>query len=164
MQKPPSTSAYLVALLLFTSSSLVAQSYPTRPIRLAVPFPPGGTIDMMGRIVAQKLGERVGQSVVVDNRGGAGGVIGVDTVAKAAPDGQTLCLCSAGALVTSPMFDREATLRCATRFRDRSCAGRRSGSRRLLRRWRRSLFRVRTVTPVVRKKSADEGARLDFIP
>jgi tripartite-type tricarboxylate transporter receptor subunit TctC len=59
---------------------------------------------MVGRIVAQKLGERVGQAVVVDNRGGAGGVIGVDTVAKAAPDGYTLCLCSSGALITSPML------------------------------------------------------------
>ena len=59
---------------------------------------------MVGRIVAQKLGERVGQTVVVDNRGGAGGVIGVDTVAKAAPDGYTLCLCSSGAMITSPML------------------------------------------------------------
>ncbi|MES2564069.1 MAG: tripartite tricarboxylate transporter substrate binding protein [Pseudomonadota bacterium] len=93
----------LVILLAATPASF-AQSYPTRPIRLVVPFPPGGTIDMVGRIVAQKLGERVGQTVVVDNRGGAGGVIGVDTVAKAASDGYTLCLCSSGALITSPML------------------------------------------------------------
>src|SRR4051812_37375573 len=103
-RRASSRSAYVFALLFVTSTSLLAQSYPTRPIRLVVPFPPGGTIDMVGRIVAQKLGERVGQTVVVDNRGGAGGVIGVDTVAKAPPDGHTLCLCSSGALVTSPML------------------------------------------------------------
>jgi tripartite-type tricarboxylate transporter receptor subunit TctC len=91
-------------LLLLDAAPCLAQSYPSRPIRLVVPFPPGGTIDMVGRIVAQKLAERVGQAVVVDNRGGAGGVIGVDTVAKAAPDGYTLCLCSSGALITSPML------------------------------------------------------------
>jgi tripartite-type tricarboxylate transporter receptor subunit TctC len=92
------------ALLLFIDAPVFAQNYPARPIRLVVPFPPGGTIDMVGRIVAQKLGDRVGQNVVVDNRAGAGGVIGVDMVAKAAPDGHTLCLCSSGTLITSPML------------------------------------------------------------
>lgn len=81
-----------------------AQTYPTRPVRLVVPFPPGGTIDMVGRMVAQGLTERLGQTVVVDNRGGAGGVVGVDAVAKATPDGHTLCLCSAGALISSPLL------------------------------------------------------------
>ena len=102
--KIQTASACVFVLLLFAAVSSIAQSYPSRPIRLVVPFPPGGTIDMVGRIVAQKLGERVGQTVVVDNRGGAGGVIGVDTVAKAVPDGYTLCLCSSGALITSPML------------------------------------------------------------
>lgn len=95
---------YIVALLLLCGAHAHAQGYPARPIRLVVPFPPGGTIDMVGRIVAQKLGERVGQTVVVDNRGGAGGIIGVETVARAAPDGYTLCLCSSGAMITSPML------------------------------------------------------------
>lgn len=81
-----------------------AQAYPSRPIRLVVPFPPGGTIDIVGRILADKLGERLSRSVVVDNRGGAGGVVGADVVAKAAPDGYTLLLCSGGTLVTSQLL------------------------------------------------------------
>ena len=81
-----------------------AQPYPARPIRLIVPFPPGGTIDIVGRIVAQILNDRLGQSVVVDNRSGAGGIVGADLAAKAAPDGHTLCVCSAGAMITSPLL------------------------------------------------------------
>ncbi len=81
-----------------------AQSYPARPVRLVVPFPAGGTIDMVARMVAQGIGERMGQTVVVDNRGGAGGMLGVDLVVKAAPDGYTLCLCSVGAMISSPLL------------------------------------------------------------
>jgi len=84
--------------------SAPAQQYPVRPIRLIVPFPPGGTIDMVGRMVAQGVGERVGQTVVVDNRGGAGGMLGVELAVKAAPDGYTLCLCSVGAMISSPLL------------------------------------------------------------
>ena len=70
-----------------------AQSdYPSKPVRLIVPFPAGGSTDIVGRIVAQKLGEKLGQQVVVDNRGGAGGTIGTEAAAKAAPDGYTLVI------------------------------------------------------------------------
>jgi tripartite-type tricarboxylate transporter receptor subunit TctC len=80
----------------------VGQAYPVKTIRLIVPFPPGGGSDTMGRIVGQKLGERLGQQVVVDNRPGAGGSIGADAVAKAAPDGYTLLLGSASEIAQYP--------------------------------------------------------------
>ncbi|MSQ70951.1 MAG: tripartite tricarboxylate transporter substrate binding protein [Betaproteobacteria bacterium] len=84
-------------LLLLTSGVLaadraVAQGYPAKAIRLVVPFGPGGSNDIVGRIVAQKLGERAGQAVIVENRPGAGGVTGTDSVVNAAPDGYTLMI------------------------------------------------------------------------
>ena len=69
-----------------------AQSYPAKPIRLIIPFPPGGATDIFGRVLAQKLGELIGQSVVIENRPGAGGVIGSEMAAKATPDGYTILL------------------------------------------------------------------------
>ena len=75
-----------------------------RPIRLVVPFGPGGVADLTARVVAQKMTETSGQSIVVDNKPGAGGVVAADTVAKAAPDGQTLLLMSNGNAVTAGMF------------------------------------------------------------
>jgi len=69
-----------------------AQTFPTKPIKVIVPFPAGGTTDIVARIVAQRMGESMGQPVLVDNRGGAGGAIGADLVAKAAPDGYTLLM------------------------------------------------------------------------
>src|SRR5688572_6338300 len=71
-----------------------AQSYPAKSVRIVVPYPPGGGNDLLGRPIAQKLTEKWGQIVVIDNRGGASGMIGAEIVAKSAPDGYTILLCA----------------------------------------------------------------------
>jgi tripartite-type tricarboxylate transporter receptor subunit TctC len=83
-----------------------AQQYPTKPIRLMVPFAPGGANDVVARIVAVRLSEALGQPVVVDNRGGAGGTIGADIVAKAPPDGHTLLIASMGLAVNAVLYPK----------------------------------------------------------
>ena len=83
----------LAGLLGFATTSS-GQAYPTKPIRMVVPFPPGGSPDIVGRLVAAKLSERLNTQVVIDNRGGAGGIIGSEIVARAVPDGYTLMFIS----------------------------------------------------------------------
>ena len=89
--------ALVACLTLAAGAPAIAQTYPTKPVKLVVPFPPGGSLDIAGRIVAQKLSETWGQTVVVENKPGTGGNIGADYVAKSAPDGYTVLL---GALST----------------------------------------------------------------
>ena len=86
----------LVAAL--ACASVNAQDYPSKPIRYIVPFPPGGSSDLIARAIAPRMSEKMGQQVVIENRPGAGGMIGVDIVAKAPPDGYTIGLAAAGAL------------------------------------------------------------------
>ena len=99
-----STRALAVALAV-ASPVCDAQSYPTRPIRLVITFPPGGTTDFVGRPIAQKLSEYCAQSVVVDNRGGAGGVIATMIVAQAPADGYTLLLGTSAGMLINPLLN-----------------------------------------------------------
>jgi tripartite-type tricarboxylate transporter receptor subunit TctC len=84
------------AVLLALSSSLWAQNYPDKPIRIVVPFPPGGGVDLFARTLGKKLGDSLKQSVIIENRAGAAGIIGTELVAKAAPDGYTLVIATQG--------------------------------------------------------------------
>ena len=92
----------LASLALTAFGSCFAQSYPTRAVRVIIPFPPGGTLDTLGRTVAQKLSEQMGQPFVVENKPGGNGSIGADAVAKAPADGYTL-LFNASTFTTAPM-------------------------------------------------------------
>ena len=83
-----------LAGLLTLAMAATAQDYPTKPVRLIIPFPPGGSNDVVGRMIATGLGERLGKQVIVDNRGGAGGVLGTEVAAGAAPDGYTILVIS----------------------------------------------------------------------
>jgi tripartite-type tricarboxylate transporter receptor subunit TctC len=94
--------ALLPLALGLAAAGAMAQAWPARPVRVIIPFPPGGTLDTVGRLLAQKLGDQFGQSFIVDNKPGGNGTIGADSVAKAPADGYTL-LFNASTFVTAPM-------------------------------------------------------------
>jgi tripartite-type tricarboxylate transporter receptor subunit TctC len=95
----------LLALLALLPSLIWAQSYPNKPIRIVVPFPAGGATDLFARVLSQKLGEKLGNSVVVENRPGAGGTIGADLVAKGSPDGYSLLLATSSTHSIGPSLN-----------------------------------------------------------
>ncbi len=95
------TAALLSLLLIAPLAPVAAQSYPARAVRIVVPFPAGGPTDIVTRLMAAKMTETLGQQVVVDNRGGAGGAIGTEQVAKSAPDGYTLVMGTIGGLAVA---------------------------------------------------------------
>ena len=92
----------IAAILLAAPGLVAAQAYPSKPLRIIIPFPPGGATDIGGRYIAQKLGEAFGQQAVPDNRPGANGTIGLELAAKAPPDGHTLVIGQTGNLAISP--------------------------------------------------------------
>ena len=99
-------AAILACAALPAGASFAAEAYPSRPVRLIVPFPPGGGNDIVARLVAGRLAEGLGQQVVVDNRGGAGGTVGTDMTAKARADGHTLLINNLSLAVNHTLFPR----------------------------------------------------------
>ena len=106
MSKFPSLVAAGV-LVTFGAAPSSAQDYPSKPIRLVVPYPPGSGTDIVGRLLAQRLGESLGQQVYVDNRPGAGATVGTAFVAKGTPDGYTILMADLGPLAIGPSFYRQ---------------------------------------------------------
>jgi len=92
------------ALLVCAATQAVAQAYPSRPVRLIVTFPPGSGADIVARAVGQKMSESLGQQIVIDNRAGAGGIIGSETAARATPDGYTLLMVSSAHAINPAMY------------------------------------------------------------
>jgi tripartite-type tricarboxylate transporter receptor subunit TctC len=96
--------ALSMLLLALTVTPAHAQTYPTRPIRLVVPFPPGGAVDVLARLMGAKISEQVGQPVIIETRPGAGGTLGADQVAKAPPDGYTILQNTNGAAIAPALY------------------------------------------------------------
>jgi len=98
------TMKLLAFLLVFFSANSFGQEWPARPVKIVVPFAPGGSADTLGRLVAQKLSEQLKENFVIENRGGAGGAVGSDLVAKAPPDGYTLVVSGIASHVIAPLL------------------------------------------------------------
>ena len=110
MRHPDSPRSAIIRLLLALCAAALfaahaaAQTYPSKPVRLIIPFPPGGSNDVVGRMIAFQLSERLGRQVVADNQGGAGGIIGTETAARSTPDGHTLLLISVAYAFGASMY------------------------------------------------------------
>ena len=109
MERSVSKIAFLLFSVLISAlpHEAVAQAWPTRAIRIVIPYPPGGTADLLARVLGQKLAESLGQAFVIENRGGAGGNLSAEAVAKATPDGYTLLMANAPVLAVNPsLYDK----------------------------------------------------------
>lgn len=118
MMKPRPTRRAVLALAATALLPMpaLAQAFPDRPLRLVIPWPPGGTNDIVGRLVADGMAARLGQPVVIENRGGAGGALGAEVVAKSTPDGYTLLLGGSGSLTINQLVRRRLPYDPATAF------------------------------------------------
>ena len=108
--------AILFLVLFFGSAHAQTSPYPNKPIKIIIPFPPGNTTDLMARLIAPRLSERLGQQVIVENRPGASGMLGLDLVAKAAPDGYTIGAGQGGNLVVLPHTSKSIPYNALTDF------------------------------------------------
>ncbi|MBY0313042.1 MAG: tripartite tricarboxylate transporter substrate binding protein, partial [Phycisphaerales bacterium] len=104
MQRLTVAGLTLASTMFLTAPALAQSTYPTKPVRIIAPFPPGGTTDLLCRLFAQKLGEAFGRQFIVDNRPGAAGSIGHEAGARSAGDGYTLVLTTKGGLVINPLL------------------------------------------------------------
>lgn len=103
--RPIDPVPWLVALLLIAGAAVAADTYPSKPVRLVVPYPPGGVVDLFARLLADKLPNKLHQPIVVDNRPGAGGTIGTAAAAAAAPDGYTVLIGASSQIVFEPLLN-----------------------------------------------------------
>ncbi|WP_229681189.1 Bug family tripartite tricarboxylate transporter substrate binding protein [Neoroseomonas lacus] len=118
MPMPPLTRRALLALAVAATlpAPAFAQAFPDRPLRLVIPWPPGGTNDIVGRLVSDGMAHRLGQPVVIENRGGAGGALGAEVVAKSTPDGYTMLLGGSGSLTINQLVRKRLPYDPATAF------------------------------------------------
>ena len=116
MTKFQATRRALLALAATLPMPALAQAFPDRPIRFVIPWPPGGTNDIVGRLVSDGMAARLGQPIVIENRGGAGGALGAEVVAKATPDGYTMLLGGSGSLTINQLVRRRLPYDPATAF------------------------------------------------
>ena len=116
MQRRYFSSVSVTALLVFAAGAGHAQTYPNKVIRLQVPFAPGGTTDIVGRVIAEPLGRALGQTVIVENRAGGGGIIGATEIARATPDGYTLGVATVSTTAANPAINAKIPYNTLTDF------------------------------------------------